>query len=749
MLLLGASQTYAQTDVTDTYITNADFSSTDGWTASTGGGSEVTYGMGKIGTLTINNVTSLTDETHTADMYCAGVSARWENRYAAYQQTTSTELPAGVYTLSYDIENPGGSSSYNMTNLFYVTVGETTTYDAAATAANFAKLSGNTWESHSISFEVSEASAITISLGYKNVDNQGSGVTPELFISNLKLAKYKYDYTALQAAIAEANTLNGKVKNGVASLTSAIETAKVLLDEATSQDDIDEGVTTLNGAIEAAEPIVAARQEAYGYYKKYTTLNTVIGDENQTDAIAALNTLYEKADATEEIVNEAIMAVTLLNGYQSLNIGNGTFDNCTNFDENGENKGTMIDPATSDKPYIWEIKDWTWDGTFNATAAHVNAAYYGTTLADVNKGTNNTNPPATDMFGKSDGQALHMSSGWSDMARLTQSVKLPAGKYVFYYEAYNANTSATGLDANYFGVRELREVPTDVKATSEDPSAKLGSENVIYANENTKTFASGEWTASAMSFTLNQNEDDAKVAIGLIGGNGDLSQGSGAAAKLWIDNVEVYYIAAEMETYTRTKTTSGYGTICLPYKAAPADNVTVYEIASVDDTENPTTLYLSEVESMAAGTPYIYCAATDGAAADAVFTQTSTVTVDAPVAGANNLTGVFTSAAGTVANDAYILSGGTWYKVDNSSEFNLGDNRAYISSFSGMTVYSEEESSENVKAMSITNDDATAISGISKGVAAEGAIYTLSGQRVNNVSKGGLYIVNGKKVWMK
>lgn len=1052
MLLLGASPTYAQTDVTDTYIQNADFASTDNWTVASSS-SFHDEGNGPIGTYNVRSIdgqTSTTDDTHTADMYCLGVEARWLSNYVYFQQKVT--LPMGVYTLSYDVENRNtNTKNNNYVNYFSVSDG-TNSYSDESTEW----MSGaSTWISHSIDFALGTEGEIAINLGYGlpltqneslQSDNQyhHANYTPVLYISNLKLTdctyqaytqtlseaktlvestsnaacnketlssltsavesngsltesnttaelvaaysalqtaidavnasveayataadvlakmkavtastnfytadalqtyytqwKDKYDagilttdeanalqdptvadysardsrgmapkfllsvwddggtvednavtrgdyyintwstegasdgssmtvpffeywvsnastlsakeltakltgltadqlykvsalvrvhvtndgtsgsgitlqvgdgtavdvcggtaaseagyyystYTAtgkadsegnltvkfivaesnniswlafknvnyeetsvdvsaLSNAITTAESLNSTITNGVSSLASAIETAKALL-TSTSQDDIDAGVTALQSAIETAKTVIAARVKANGYYKKYTALNKVIGNESQDEAIAALKTVYENADATADDVTTALSNVTLLDGYTKLDIANGTFDESTNFDQEGVNKGTMISPATEAKPYLWDVTGWTWNGTFGSTASHANTAYYGTTLENTNQGTNGTNPPAADMFGESDGQALHLSSGWGDIARYEQSVgegegetkTLVAGQYVFYYEAYNANT-ATSLNGNYCGVNGLTAVPSSATVTG-NQSASISSEKG-YVYENNKYFASGEWTANAMAFDLAQAETGANVSIGVVGA----SNGSGNGAKLWLDNVEVYYIPATMATYTRTATTSGYGTICLPYAAEGAENVTVYEIAGVNSTSAPTTIYLTEAESMEAGKPYIYYAGDGKTAADAVFTQTNTTTVESPVAGTNNLTGVFTSQAGSVANDSYILSGGKWYKVDNSSDFNLGDNRAYISTFEGMTEVSEASDVE-VKAMSIDDETATAISGISKASAADGAIYTLSGQRVGNVSKGGLYIVNGKKVWMK
>lgn len=548
-----------------------------------------------------------------------------------------------------------------------------------------------------------------------------------LSFKNVKYAEAAVDYTALNNALSSATALNSSVTNGVTALTSAITTAQALL-SSTSQTDVDNGATTLNAAITSAQPVVAARLKANGYYKKYTALNTVIKDETQNDAIAALKTVYENASATADEVTSAIAAVTLLNGYTKLDITNGTFDNSISIDAKGNNTGKLIGTNSS----VYEVESWDGSTINTEKAGHAVTAAYG---APSTNGTNSSSAPVADMFGKSEGGVLQISSGWDQTVRYTQSVNLPAGQYVFYYEAYNANT-AESITSNYFGIRNLSVEPSNVTATSGNPSVKKGSEDVIYANENTKTFSSGDWTACAMSVPLTQAEPNATVSVGVVGN----ATSSSNAAKLWVDNVEVYYYVPE--SYTRTATSSGYGTICLPYAAQAADNVTVYEIAGVNSTENPTTLYLSTVSEMVAGTPYIYYAA-----ADAVFTQATAGTVDTPVAGKNNLTGVLTGGKSIIANGSYILSGGKWYKVDNSSDFTARDYSAYISSFTGVTEVSEPS---NVKTMNVIDSDATGINAIENASTIEnGTIYTLSGQRVSNLTKGGIYIVNGKKVFVK
>ncbi len=179
----------AQTDVTSTYITNADFSSTDGWTAYTSSQYH-SEGNGLIGTFVVtNSYTSTTDDTHLATEYCFGVQCRWQTNYVAYQQTKeNVTFPAGVYTVTYDVENTN-TATKNITydNLFYVKVGETTYSDTSTEWMS----GSSSWTTHTIRFAVEEETKadFMISLGYGTGSgddhNIGSGSTPHVYISHL------------------------------------------------------------------------------------------------------------------------------------------------------------------------------------------------------------------------------------------------------------------------------------------------------------------------------------------------------------------------------------------------------------------------------------------------------------------------------------------------------------------------------------------------------------------------------------
>ena len=229
------------------------------------------------------------------------------------------------------------------------------------------------------------------------------------------------------------------------------------------------------------------------------------------------------------------------------------------------------------------------------------------------------------------------------------------------------------------------------------------------------------------------------TAIGTVGSDGKLEVKLAVAADNnigWLAFKNATYTKLDADNlYTRAQTTSGWGTVCLPKAANPAGDTKVYTIAGINS--DKTQLTLAQATTMAAGVPYIYCNAT----ADATFVLTGEAVAE-PVAGSNNLTGVFTSAAGAVANNAYILHSGAWYKVDNSSAFNLGDNRAYISSLEGIEEVSE---TSNAKAITVVFDDTTTgISTLDAASPTDSPAYNLAGQRVDKSYKG-IVVENGKK----
>ena len=195
-------------DVTSTYITNADFSSTTGWTAYVSD-SYRDYGNGLIGDYNVRFTPATIDDTHLATEYCFGFECRWSKNYASFNQTTA-ELPAGYYELTFDVQNVNTkTTTQNYNNLFYVQVGESKITD---TSKEWMTKGNVNWTTHKIPFTITEASAVVVSLGYGTGSNNTSADnTPALYVSHLKLEYVPFassdDYVALNSAI---STVEGK-----------------------------------------------------------------------------------------------------------------------------------------------------------------------------------------------------------------------------------------------------------------------------------------------------------------------------------------------------------------------------------------------------------------------------------------------------------------------------------------------------------------------------------------------------------
>ena len=107
-----------------------------------------------------------------------------------------------------------------------------------------------------------------------------------------------------------------------------------------------------------------------------------------------------------------------------------------------------------------------------------------------------------------------------------------------------------------------------------------------------------------------------------------------------------------------------------------------------------------------------------------------------------SLVGNYTAKKTVPQSDAngsyYILSGGKFYSVD--SDVTIKNTRFYVAT----------SAPAGANALSFSfEDEVTGINGIADETAAPKAIYNLQGQKVNAPVKGGIYIIDGKKVLVK
>ena len=150
---------------------------------------------------------------------------------------------------------------------------------------------------------------------------------------------------------------------------------------------------------------------------------------------------------------------------------------------------------------------WTFNGS--GTTYHGVAAYGSSTA--INSATNIN----VDKFGKNTGNAAFSNAGWGDKSYYTQEVTLPAGNYKLTFDVINRFSDKTSINENYFGW-----VPNSGTA--------------VYST--TKTFEYNVWYTLSVTFTLSESTTG-KISCGMKSTSGS---GSGAVAKLFIDNVKIF-----------------------------------------------------------------------------------------------------------------------------------------------------------------------------------------------------------------
>ena len=191
-----------------------------------------------------------------------------------------------------------------------------------------------------------------------------------------------------------------------------------------------------------------------------------------------------------------------------------------------------------------------------------------------------------------------------------------------------------------------------------------------------------------------------------------------------ISNCELFKATPAIMKITDSK----YATFVAPFDVKIPANVTAYTI----DGAEGNTLKMTEVSTtIKANTPVVLY---KESALDA------TTFYGMPVAGEPTeglLTGVYTETTATAGT--YVLQNNDdlvgFYQVATGEEPTVGANRAYLTA-----------RSNGVKAFFF--GDVTAIKNVFEGVAASN-IYDLNGRKVSKMQKGGVYVVNGKKVLVK
>jgi len=303
-------------------IKDADFSATTGWTPVVSE-SYKDYGNGLIGTSLASYAPSTTDANHLNTEYYLAVQCRWSSNYSSFTQTIPS-LPAGHYTLVYDVENSNSSTTKaTYENRFKVSIGSTVHTDNKTEWMNGA----SDWTNHSISFTLEETSDITISLGYgMGSNNFASANTPVLYISKLGLSYQSFEAAWTTAKDAAQAVLDDAAYNNI---TGAERTAVTTAKAATPStlEEYSAAITALEGATDA---FIAAKDS----YDAYVTSKAASEGVNEADVLAVVIAGNANATAADALAASIILprafankAATAMNPVQTDYVVNGTFDN--------------------------------------------------------------------------------------------------------------------------------------------------------------------------------------------------------------------------------------------------------------------------------------------------------------------------------------------------------------------------------------------------------------------------------------
>jgi hypothetical protein len=260
--ILAVFQIQAQTDVTSTYLTNANFETSptmtiggtqptdnymytiSGWTSNLTGAQTykkletVPYSTA----LTALGVTSPANGSSVAsnNSYLLGIKTHWQSGPNYLQQTIT--LPAGKYSLKWD--------SYVMqlvaNGLSYcgVVIGSTPIYLPLADALT-------TWKNNTLNFTLTSSQSVIVRFGYDKNANTGSTSSPVLFIDNVQLLSYGVDKTDLVTRINDAKAYYNTSGVGASDYLTSIRAAETVnANSGATQADVNTAITTLQTAMD-------------------------------------------------------------------------------------------------------------------------------------------------------------------------------------------------------------------------------------------------------------------------------------------------------------------------------------------------------------------------------------------------------------------------------------------------------------------------------------------------------------------
>ena len=473
--LFGVSTAWAQTDVTSTYLTNADFSQgtlaspaictyakdksgnntdyanlvdLDGWTAQDNGdgkaGGPVAIGSGVwVGGSGYTAPPTNSDGEVTGNVL--GIVGCW-SASAQYTQNLKVEMPAGTYTIVLAVYNSkGGTNAVDKNLIGFVETGGTEHY------AETKQYPVNTWKYEFITFTLDAPTSGYVSLGYKST-NTGSGNMPHLFISGLEIYEGEIDaeaYEAAKTAIREAK--EAKVLWDIAKA----DADKALADAAYANV-IGVEKANLEAEVAKAEPTTA---EGYRAATKDLTDATTAFTAAKTsyDAVPEANALATKYSLTPIEVTSSSTAAEIAAAIEEINAAVKKV-------LQGENVALFNDVETN-YPYKIELNSWTTTGNVKTEKGQ------------------HWNGDAAATYNEPD----YWSSNSGGTSTWTQDMTLPAGSYYLKIAGRRSGSSSLTVSVKQGEVELVSDssFPAQDSGYGIDTDGKANfSDEGNYANEN-------------------------------------------------------------------------------------------------------------------------------------------------------------------------------------------------------------------------------------------------------------------------
>ena len=337
-LLCFAGQAQAQTDVTNTYLTNAGFDDSSswitanvsqpaavnvtGWTtpASASWSASATADFGSSYTINGNTV-PISNSTGTTSGGCLYLRLGWNANYA---YTQSVSIPAGFYKLSYMVYNNGGSANVAANNTGFTTSNGIKFIDTNLTFTQ------NTWTEHHIYIYTETATSGDISIGYMAL-NTGSANNANLAYDYIKLEKLDTEPSTTEAVDLSANITDVWTNGGGTYTKDGVVLREHYNGSLFTGEVMNQSYTLVNGLYEAEVYCQANVANWDGWA-------TVVSDGDETVSLTANNITQLIPVFNYKGLDQGLKLYTLT----GIEVTNGTLTFDINNDAQGANWHTAL-----------------------------------------------------------------------------------------------------------------------------------------------------------------------------------------------------------------------------------------------------------------------------------------------------------------------------------------------------------------------------------------------------------------------